>query len=98
MSLTVRQKQFLKGLAHTRKPVVLLGNAGLTPPVLAEIEQALERHELLKIRLPAVEREARSTLVREICQKTGADSVQEIGRVSVLYRCATKPRLELPVR
>lgn len=98
MSLTAKQRQYLKGLAHQRKPVVMLGNAGLTPAVLAEIEQALERHELLKVRLPAVERAERGVMVGEIGEKTGAETVQEIGRVVVLYRRAGKPRIELPAR
>jgi RNA-binding protein len=96
MSLTAKQRQFLKGLAHKRKPVVLLGNAGATAPVLAEIDGALEHHELLKIRLPAVERPERRAMVEDICVKTGAEAVQEIGRVAVLYRRARKPRIELP--
>jgi RNA-binding protein len=98
MSLTAKQRQYLKGLAHKRKPVVMLGNAGLTAAVLAEIELALERHELLKIRLPAVERAERRVLVGDMCTKTGAETVQEIGRVAVLYRRAKKPRIELPAR
>jgi RNA-binding protein len=98
MSLTAKQRQYLKGLAHKRKPVVLVGEAGLTPAVLAEIEQALERHELLKIRLPAVERDERRAMVGDVCGNTGAEAVQEIGRMAVLYRRAKKPRLELPAR
>jgi RNA-binding protein len=96
MSLTAKQRQYLKGLAHKRKPVVMLGSAGLTPAVLAEIELALARHELLKIRLPAVDRDERHALVEDMCGKTGAEAVQEIGRVAVLYRRAHKPRIELP--
>jgi RNA-binding protein len=98
MSLTPKQRQYLKGLAHKRKPVVLLGEAGLSPSVLAEIELALERHELLKIRLPGVDRDERRAMVVAVCAKTGAETVQEIGRVAVLYRRAKKPRIELPVK
>ena len=48
MNLSTKQKQHLKGLAHPLKPVVLLGSNGLTEGVLAEIEQALEHHELIQ--------------------------------------------------
>ena len=50
MNLSTKQKQHLKGLAHPLKPVVLLGSNGLTEGVLAEIEQALEHHELIKVK------------------------------------------------
>lgn len=96
MSLTAKQRQHLKGLAHKKKPVVLLGNAGVSAPVIAELERALERHELLKIRLPGVEREERHEMLEAICAATRAEAVQEIGRIAVLYRAASEPRLKLP--
>ena len=96
MALNIKQRQHLKGLAHHRKPVVLVGNAGVTAPLLKEIEIALERHELLKIRLPAGDREERTKMVRRICDAAGAEAVQEIGRVAVIYRPAQKPRLIIP--
>ena len=94
--MNIKQRQHLKGLAHHRKPVVLVGNAGVTAPLLKEIEIALERHELLKIRLPAGDREERTKMVQRICDATGAEPVQEIGRVAVVYRRAKKRRLAVP--
>ena len=67
-----------------------------TAPLLKELEIALERHELLKIRLPAGDRAERTQLVRQICDSTGAEAVQEIGRVAVVYRAARKPRFVIP--
>jgi len=96
MALNVRQRQHLKALAHHRKPVVQVGNAGITAAVIKEIELALGRHELLKIRLPGVERGERTEMLKKICEATGADTVQEIGRMAVIYRPAEKPRLKLP--
>lgn len=96
MALNVKQRQHLKALAHHRKPVVQVGNAGITAAVIKEIELALGRHELIKIRLPSVEREARSEMLKKICAAAGADAVQEIGRMAVIYRPAEKPRLKLP--
>jgi len=96
MALNVRQRQHLKALAHHRKPVVQVGNAGITAAVIKEIELALGRHELLKIRLPGVAREARTEMLEKICEATGANAVQEIGRMAVIYRRAEKPRLVLP--
>ena len=96
MALSVKQRKHLKALAHHRKPVVQVGNAGITAAVIKEIELALGRHELLKIRLPGVEREARTEMLKKICEATGANAVQEIGRMAVIYRRAEKPRLVLP--
>jgi RNA-binding protein len=96
MALSAKQRKHLKALAHHRKPVVQVGNAGVTAPVVREITQALDAHELLKIRLPGVERDARHTLLEQVCEAAGAEAVQEIGRVAVIYRRAKKPRLKLP--
>ena len=96
MALSVKQRQHLKALAHHRKPVVHVGNAGVTAAVIKEIELALGHHELLKIRLPGVERGARTEMLNQICEATAAEAVQEIGRVAVIYRPSEKPRLKLP--
>ena len=96
MALTAKRRKHLKALAHHRKPAVLVGNAGITAPVMREIEQALEHHELLKIRLPGVERGKRTAMLQHICETTRAEAVQEIGRVAVIYRRAKKPRIVLP--
>jgi len=97
MSLTTKQRKHLKALAHHRQPVVQLGNAGLTPALIREISQALDFHELIKIRLPGVGRGRRHEWLVQICDATGAEAVQEIGRIAVVYRRADKPRIALPV-
>ena len=51
MAVNDKQRRYLKGLAHPLKPVVMIGNSGLTPAVLNEIEQALSHHELIKVRV-----------------------------------------------
>jgi RNA-binding protein len=96
MALNVKQRKHLKALAHHRNPVVQVGNAGITTAVIKEIEVALGHHELIKIRLPGVAREARTEMLKKICAVTGADAVQEIGRMAVIYRPAQKPRLVIP--
>ena len=94
--MTPKQRKHLKALAHHRKPVMQIGQAGITAAVIKEIELALERHELLKIRLPGVARDARAEMLAKICASTTAAAVQEIGRTAVIYRRAEKPRLKLP--
>ena len=94
--LTPAQRQFLKGLAHTRQPVVMIGNQGLTAAVLKEIDQALSAHELIKIKAASNELDTRRAWLEEICTATGAASVQQIGKVLVVYRAAAKPVIALP--
>jgi putative YhbY family RNA-binding protein len=84
--LTPADRQALKGRAHPLKPVVLVGEAGLTPAVAGEIERALAAHELIKIRVMGAERAAREALLGEVCAATGAAPVQHIGKVLVVFR------------
>ncbi|MGA9164777.1 MAG: ribosome assembly RNA-binding protein YhbY [Thiobacillus sp.] len=95
-SLSPAQRQYLKGLAHNRQPVVMIGNQGLTAAVLKEIELALNAHELIKIKAASDELETRRAWLEEICAATGAASVQQIGKVLVIYRSAAKPVIVLP--
>jgi RNA-binding protein len=92
MNLNNKQKQYLKGLAHPLKPVVMLGNNGLTEGVLAEIELALQHHELIKVKVAAEERETKTLIVDAIVRETKASSVQVIGNMLVLYRPSTDDR------
>jgi RNA-binding protein len=64
----------------------MIGEAGLTPPVLAEVEINLKSHELIKIRVMCEERAARRELIEAICSATDASMVQQIGKILVIYR------------
>lgn len=94
--LTPAQRQFLKGQAHNRQPVVMIGNQGLTAAVLKEIERGLDAHELIKIKAASDEPDTRRAWLEEICTATGAAPVQQIGKVLVIYRAASKPVIVLP--
>ncbi|MEC5319476.1 ribosome assembly RNA-binding protein YhbY [Brenneria populi subsp. brevivirga] len=96
MNLSNKQKQHLKGLAHPLKPVVMLGNNGLTEGVLAEIEQALEHHELIKVKVAAEERETKALIIEAIIRETGANNVQVIGHTLILYRPSKERKIVLP--
>ncbi len=78
-------KKKLKAQAHSLKPVIMIGQAGLTATVLAEIELALNAHELIKARIRA-EREDRKLISEKICTDTGAELIQSIGQIAVIYR------------
>jgi RNA-binding protein len=79
-------KKELKAKAHALKPVILLGAKGLTPAVLEETDIALQAHELIKIKLTGVERDARKTVSEDICSQLKADLIQLIGTIAVIYR------------
>lgn len=84
--LTPKERQTLKGRAHKLNPVVLLGNAGLSEPVLKEIDRALNAHELIKIRVPNDDDAERTRIFADIAERLSAARVQSIGKVLVLYR------------
>ena len=84
--LNAAERKQLKARAHRLEPVVLIGAKGLTDDVVKEVELALKAHELIKVRAPDLEREAREDALKALCERTGAQSVQEIGKVFVIYR------------
>lgn len=97
MALTSSQIRYLRGLAHPLKPVLLLGGKGATAGVLKELEQALDDHELIKVRLGGGDRAERTAELDKLVKSSGAETVQTIGHVAVLYRCnAEQPRIALP--
>lgn len=84
--LTPAQRKELKALAHHRNPVVIIGEAGLTEAVLAEIARAIEVHELVKIRVLGDDRGLRQAAMQQICDTLGCAPVQMIGKLLVVYR------------
>ncbi len=89
--------QFLKKLTHELKPVVRIGQHGLTEPLLAELDIALTHHELIKIKIAAADRDDRKTMLSSLLSTSGAALVQQIGSTAVLYRQnKKKPVLDLP--
>lgn len=96
MQLTPRQKKFLRARAHPLKVVVTIGGKGLTEAVTQEIDLALAKHELIKLKLPAEDKAVKAAMLRSLSEQLDAAEVQLIGRVGVLYRAAKKPVIELP--
>jgi len=84
--LTAAQRRALKAKAHHLQPVVLIGDAGLTPTVLSEIDIALKSHELIKIRVFGDDRAARAAMIESICTPLNAVAVQHIGKILVVFR------------
>jgi RNA-binding protein len=97
MQLTEKQRRHLKGLAHPLKPIILMGNSGLTDAVVAETLRALADHELIKVRLPGTDREARDAALLGLAERTLSTMVTRIGHVAVLFKPKDKlSRIMLP--
>jgi RNA-binding protein len=95
--LTASQIRYLRGLAHPMKPVLLLGGRGVTPGVLKELDQALDDHELIKVRLSGGDRAVRAAELMKLAEASHAETVQTIGHIAVLYRRNDEqPRIALP--
>jgi len=86
ITLTAAQRRELKARAHPLHPVVMIGDSGLTPSVLNEIDVNLKSHELIKIRVFGDDRAVRAALIDDIGTKLDAALVQHIGKILVIYR------------
>lgn len=98
MNLSETQKKFLRGLGHQLKPVIMVGDAGLSESVLQEFCSTIEHHELIKVRVRAVDRETRDNIIADLCEKGSADLVTRIGNVALVFRRNDeKPQIPLPL-
>ncbi|MFT5448870.1 MAG: RNA-binding protein [Gammaproteobacteria bacterium] len=84
--MTPAQRRQLRARAHGLKPVILVGDAGVSDAVLAETDRALHDHELIKVRLPAADRDSRAQMAERLCERLGAEHVQAIGHMRVIFR------------
>ena len=86
MKLTNNQRKYLRSLAHDLKPFVMIGQNGLSGPVLAEIDSTMLKHELIKIKLRVDNRKEKQQILEKIIEFSHAELVQVIGGVLVIYR------------
>jgi RNA-binding protein len=86
MKLSEAQKKYLRGLGHGLKPLIMVGDAGLSASVLAEYETTLAHHELIKVRVRAADRKARNEIIEELCRVAAAALIQRVGNIALLYR------------
>lgn len=86
IELTTEQRKALRAAAHHLNPVASIGQHGLTPSVLKEIDGALKAHELIKVKLQGIEREVRDAMFAEICTSLECAEVQHIGNILILWR------------
>lgn len=87
---TGQQKRHLRTLAHGLSPVVTVGKAGITKAVICALHQALDDHELIKVRFADEDRNTRTLTINDLCNRTNATFIQSIGRIAVLFRASEK--------
>ena len=89
--LTPAERRALRARAHPLHPVIMIGEAGLTPAVISEIDRALKSLELIKIRVLGDDRNARAAMIEQICTALNASPVQHIGKILVVFRPRPEP-------
>ncbi len=95
--LSANQQKFLRAQAHHLNPVVWVGANGITETLITELNQTLDTHELIKVKLLHDERDLRAQIISQLCEASGADKVQVIGKVAILFRRNLKqPKITLP--
>ncbi len=97
MELTERQKKHLRRAAHSLKPVISLGDKGITDAFARELDATLEHHELIKLKVRAADRDMRDQMIEDITARMNAVLIGRIGNVATLYRPRRKnPKIILP--
>ena len=86
INLTPSQRKDQRALAHHLDPVVLIGGDGLTPAVTREVDQALNAHGLIKVRVFSDDRPGRDTMLAQLCDQLNAAPIQHIGKLLILWR------------
>jgi RNA-binding protein len=94
-ALSPEERKHLRSIGHKLNPIVTIAEKGLSEGVAAELERALDDHELIKIKLAVADRELKAALIEEVCQAHNATAVQSIGKVALLLRRAKKPNPKL---
>lgn len=97
MPLSDAQRKYLRRLGHDRNPIVLVGQAGIGPNLVAELDRALKDHELVKVRARVGDRDERNAMLDELATATASELVQRIGHVGLYFRAnPDKPGILLP--
>ena len=95
MSLSPEQRREYRAIAHNLKPVIIVGDKGLSEGLQEELDRALNDHELIKIKVASTDREVRQEAIQALCASSGAELVQTIGKIAVILRRAKKPNPKL---
>ena len=86
MTLSESQKKYLRGRGHDLKPVITVGDAGLSASLMAEYESTIAHHELIKVRVRTGDRNVRDAIIDELCASSSTELIQRVGNVALIYR------------
>ena len=86
MTLSESQKKYLRGRGHDLKPVITVGDAGLSASLMAEYESTIAHHELIKVRVRTGDRNVRDAIIDELCASDSTELIQRVGNVALIYR------------
>ena len=86
MVLSEKHKRELRARGHALKPVVTIGSAGLSKAVMRELDLSLTHHELMKVKIAGSDRDQRAVIISSLCEGLGAELVQSIGHMALIYR------------
>lgn len=96
MDLNEKQRKLLRGLGHKLKPIIYVGQAGISDTLVKELKQSLAHHELLKVNVRVADREMRESTIAELVGQSGAHLIQAMGNMALLYRRHPKtPKIKL---
>jgi RNA-binding protein len=95
MTLSNDDKKHLRGIGHGLKPIVTVAGNGLSDSVLAELNRALDDHELIKVKFVFEDRNDKKAVMADVCAQTHAELVQTIGHIALIFRKAIKPNPKL---
>ena len=94
--LTGKQKRYLRGVGHHLKPVIMVGKGEITVALTRETAEALEAHELIKVKILESCLLDRNEAALELAAVSGAEVAQVLGRTILLYKQGKEPKIELP--
>ena len=94
--LNSKKISHLKALSHAIKPVVQIGNKGLSDSVINEIKLNLKAHELIKIQVQENDKANRALILTSVCEKVNAESINHIGKQIVIFKANDKTKIALP--
>ena len=95
MALTAEKKREYRAIGHKLKPVVIVSENGITEGVAEETLRALNDHELIKVKFAVLDREAKKALMVELCETCGAELIQTIGKIALIFKAAKEPNQKL---
>ena len=95
MALPNAKKREYRTIGHGLKPVVIVSENGITEGVAEETRRALNDHELIKVKFAVLDRDARKQLMNDLCAATGAESIQTIGKIALMFKAAKEPNPKL---